>query len=280
MFSACSCISLAVDGVKLGLALWLSQYPCKLFSTFCCTMAADSLVLHVCVILKKYYHLAKEHDEKVRVVPEEITKCLSAFGTLVYWLSIRESYHATVNPVLHSFAWDIHDSLIQMVGAATNGELSFFNVNDEMPPMHRQSFQLEQGLLRCELDQLPSGMAAWLVKKDLLHVQHMDRVSSAVILGMADFASALENVEPWSIPGYISKAFGQITKKVEERKKAMTSTMPPTLKMRTAHSQHARANVGACSGEEEDKREEDEELEDASERNRPSAIAKRYLVFF
>lgn len=250
---------------------------------------ACSLVWHVCTILKKYYHLAKEHDEKVRVVPEELTKCLSAFGTLVYWVSIRDSYHVNANPMLHSFAWEVHDALIQMVGAATAGEVVFFDVDKlVVPPMHRQSLQSEEQQLRWELEELPSGMASWIVKQDLLKVQHLDRITSAVIMGLSDFSSALETVEPWSLPVFMQRAFGQIANKVDEKKKAVTS-MPPTLQMRNTHGRMARGHLNAIppdddseNGNVEDSEEESQELiEDPPEEERPSesAIAKRYLVF-
>lgn len=210
------------------------------------TMASNNLVWYVCLILKQYYHLAREHDEKFKVVPEGITKCLSAFGTLVYYVSIRDTYHANANPCLHSFAWDVHDSLIQMVGAATAGEVAFFDVDKHvMPPMHRKAFQCQLQYLRCELDALPASMASWIVKQDALKVKHLDRIASAIIMGMADFAEALENIEPCPIPLYISVACRKISEKVQERLAEMTSTMPPTLPMRNAHGRMGRGNVGA-----------------------------------
>jgi len=211
-----------------------------------CTMAS-SLVWHACLNLKKYYHWAKENKE-VRVVPEELSKCLSAFGALVYWASIRDSYHVNVNPMLHSFVWEVHDSLIQMVGAATAGEKAFFDVNKHvMPKNHRECLQREEHQLRWELEQLPSGMASWIVKQDLLKVQHLDRIGSAVIIGMADFSSALETVEPWSLPVFISEAFNEIANAVVvEKKKAMTSTIPPALQTRDTYGRSIWTSQSQC----------------------------------
>ena len=104
--------------------------------------------------------------------------------------------------------------------------------------------QSEEQQLRWELEELPSGMASWIVKQDLLKVQHLDRITSAVIMGLSDFSSALETVEPWSLPVFMQRAFGQIANKVDEKKKAVTS-MPPTLQMRNTHGRMARGHLNA-----------------------------------
>ncbi len=217
---------------------------------------ASGIVWEACDSLKHYYNLAKEHDDKCKLVPIGLTETHSGLAALVYWLSLRDGYHESNNPVLHSLGWELHDSVVQMIGAAADDEKDFFKAT-EPSPSHRQLLLCQQGQLKWELQMLPGTMATWAVKQDGVKMKHFQRMTRAVMVGMKDVFDTVNNVIAWPIPLEIAGAFAEVVRAVQQRQAQLSATIPPSLQMRNSIGRAAREKADVEVDAEEPEEEND-----------------------
>lgn len=210
----------------------------------------SGLVWQGCDYLKKYYHLVKEHDRECKLVPKGLCETHSGLAALVYWLSLRDDYHECNNPVLHGLGWQLHDSVVQMIGAARVDEIEFFEAT-QPGGSHRELLLCQQGELRWELQNLPDTMATWAVKLDGVKMKHFERMTSAVVSGMRDVYDTINNITAWPVPLEISRAFANVRQAMQHRQAQLSATISPSTQITNSFGRTAREQAGSdASGDE------------------------------